>query len=100
MKTIVTFTLFSIVIPLFASASTNDVIAIYAAAKNATEIRATRSGYSITTPSGTRTAYKTPNGYYVEGGGGEPNKQIIKTSTGYRIEPSATRGAAFSSHRP
>ncbi len=78
---------------------TGDVVAIKAAVSDATEIRATGNGYSITTPSGTRTAYKTPNGYYVEGGGGKPNQQIIKTSTGYRVESSETRGAVFSSSR-
>lgn len=84
---------------LTAAAVTNDVVAIQAAISGATNIRATRTGYSVTTPSGTRTVYRTPTGYYIEGGHGEPNRQLIKTATGYRVESSATRGAAFSNHR-
>lgn len=81
-----------------ARASTNDIIAIKAAVPTATEIRSSASGYTIITSSGARTAYKTPTGYYIEGGKGSANQQIIRTSTGYRIEDSGTRGDAFSNH--
>jgi hypothetical protein len=98
MKTVIVILLSVIAIPLFAGNSTNDVVAIQAATASR-EIRTTRTGYSVTTASGTRTAYKTPTGYYVEGGPGVANQQIIRTSTGYRVESSATRGAAFGSRR-
>lgn len=78
--------------------STNDVPAIYAAIPAATTIRTTASGFSVTTPAGTRQVYRTPNGYYIEGGKGSANQQLIRTSTGYRIEDSQTRGAAFGNH--
>ena len=84
---------------LFAADASNDIVAIKAAVSNATEIRTTPNGFSVTTPSGTRNVYKTRNGYYIEGGRGEPNQQIIKTATGYRIESSAARGAALSNRK-
>lgn len=96
MKAILIIALTMIAVPLLAQTQSNDVIAIRAAVSTAKEIRVTRTGYSITTSSGTRNVYKTPTGFYVEGGRGEPNQQIIKTATGYRIESSSARGAAFS----
>jgi hypothetical protein len=95
MKAALIILILTITLPVLAANPTNDVIAIQAAT-SATEIRPTRNGYSITTPSGTRTAYKTPTGYYIEGGRGASNLQIIRSGTGYRVESSATRGAAFS----
>jgi hypothetical protein len=95
MKTVLVILLSAISIPLLAAESTNDVIAIQAAT-GAREIRTTRTGYSIRTHSGNRTVYKTLTGYYIEGGRGAANQQIIRTATGYRVEDSATRGAAFS----
>jgi hypothetical protein len=84
---------------LLAADPSSDIVAIKAAVSNVSEIRTTRTGFSLTTPSGTRNVYKTRTGYYIEGGGGEPNQQIIKTATGYRIESSASRGAAFSNRK-
>jgi hypothetical protein len=78
--------------------STNDVPAIHATIPAATTIRATASGFSVTTPTGTRQVYKTPNGYYIEGGKGSANQQLIRTSTGYRIEDSQARGRVFGNH--
>ena len=94
--------LLAVAAPVLASTNrvtvtSNDVVAIMAAVPSAVDIRTTRNGYSVTTPSGTRTVYRTPNGYYVEGGNGAPNQQIIRTSTGYRIENGQVRGAAFGS---
>lgn len=97
MKAAIVILLLAIALPLFAVDRTNDVVAIQAAT-SAREIRPTLTGYSITTSSGTKTVYKTSTGFYVEGGHGQPNQQIIRTLTGYRVESSATRGAAFSNH--
>ena len=99
MKAIITLVMFAIALPLFASGSTNDVVAIVASVKDAKEVRTTSTGYSVTTSSGTRNVYKTSTGYYVEGGGGDPSREIIKTAAGYRIESSATRGSAFSNRK-
>ncbi len=83
----------------WAGPATNDAAVILVAIPEATSIQAHAAGFSITTPSGTRTVYKTSTGYYVEGGAGSPNRQIIRTATGFRVESSATRGAAFGNRK-
>ena len=96
MKTMILILVFVASVQVLASTNrvtvaTDDAVAILAAVPSAVSIRNTRNGYSVTTPSGTRTVYRTPNGYYVEGGNGAPNQQIIRTKNGYRIENSDVR---------
>ena len=104
MKMMILGLLLAVAVPVLASTNrvtvaSNDVVAIMAAVPSAVSIRTTRNGYSVTTPAGTRTVYRTPNGYYVEGGNGAPNQQIIRTKNGYRIENSDVRGAVFGNRK-
>jgi hypothetical protein len=79
------------------AASPDPVAAIVAAIPAATRIVNTSWGYKIDTPTGTRNVYKTSTGYRVDGSATSPNLEIRKTATGYRIDNSLVRGAALGS---
>lgn len=91
--------LLSVALTACAAVPPDDAVALSAAVPSVREIRVIRVGYSLVTDSGTRTAYKTRTGYYIEGGAGGGSLQLIRTATGYRVESSATRGAALGKRR-
>jgi hypothetical protein len=65
--------------------STNDAVAVALSVPGVKRIIPTSYGYRLETDSGSRTAYRTATGYYVEGGGGRPSLEVRKNSTGFAV---------------
>jgi hypothetical protein len=74
---------------------TNDAAVISVVVPGVKRIVPTSYGFRVESASGSRTAYRTSTGYYVEGGGGSPALDIRRTSTGFTVQDAGARGDAI-----